>query len=108
MCCNFLLLLHFHQMLVKVQKGLRSGDESVEIIKQTVEIDSVLSTLPLPGDVVKLVEGGDIVDVVHPLDALEVDELVVALVEVEELAVTLLVTELNHVVGLVSTRLSDL
>merc|ERR1740129_1174492 len=73
MCCNFLLLLHFHQMLVKVQKGLRSGDESVEIIKQTVEIDSVLSTLPLPGDVVKLVEGGDVVDVVHPLDALEAD-----------------------------------
>ena len=28
-------LLHFIQLLVKVQEGLRSGDESVEILKQT-------------------------------------------------------------------------
>ena len=28
-------LLHFNQLLVKVQEGLRSGDESVEILKQT-------------------------------------------------------------------------
>ena len=73
-----------------------------------VEIDSVLSTLLVPGDVVELVEGGDVVDVVHPLHALQVDELVVALVEVEELAVALLVAELHHVVRVVSTRLSNL
>ena len=28
-------LLHFNQLLVKVQERLRAGDESVEIIKQT-------------------------------------------------------------------------
>ena len=73
-----------------------------------VEIDSILSSLLVPGDVVELVEGGDVVDVVHPLHALQVDELVVALVEVEELAVALLVTKLDHVVGIVSTRLPNL
>ena len=32
---NLSYLLHFNQLLVKVQEGLRPGDEAVEILKQT-------------------------------------------------------------------------
>ena len=82
--------------------------KSLKSSSSPVEVDSVLPALSLPRNVVELVEGGDVVDVVHSLDALEVDELVVALVEVEELAIALLVTKLDHVVGVIATRLPDL
>ena len=32
--CLLSYLLHFYQLLVKIQEGFRSGDESVQILKQ--------------------------------------------------------------------------